>query len=73
MRQNESEKYTVPAGCPNWVTVELIKKTIKTWQPYYATPLKPDDALEMILNVGNLMVAFKESSCEAICCTSPSQ
>ncbi len=73
MRQNESEKYAVPAGCPKWVTVEMIKETIQTWQPYYVTPLKPVDALEMILNVGHLMMSFKENSHETICCTSQSQ
>lgn len=44
-----------PAGSPRWVTSELIANTIRTWQPYYRKPLTPEDALEMLLNVGHLL------------------
>ena len=44
----------VPAGAPAWITSELVEKTIRVWQPYYADPLTPEDALAIILNVGRL-------------------
>lgn len=44
----------VPAGAPRWVTVELLEQTLRTWQPYYRRRLTVEDALEMILNVGQL-------------------
>jgi len=50
----DSRRTGVPPGAPGWVTPELIDLTIRTWQPYYRTPLSPDDALTMILNVGRL-------------------
>jgi len=45
----------VPEGSPKWVTVELLAQTMDVWQPYYAEPLTPLDALEMLLSVGRLM------------------
>lgn len=39
---------------PSWVTPELIKYTLSTWQPYYQETLTEDDAVEMLLTVGNL-------------------
>jgi hypothetical protein len=47
-----------PPGAPAWVTPALIAQTIKTWQPYYETRLTSDDALAMILNVGQLFAAL---------------
>jgi hypothetical protein len=45
---------TVPAGMPSWITPELIADTIETWQPYSASTLTPDDAVEILQNVGHL-------------------
>ena len=44
---------TVPAGAPRWVTPELLADTLHVWQPYYGN-LTSEDALAIILNVGNL-------------------
>lgn len=53
----------VPAGTPNWITPELIERTIRVWQPYYEALLTPEDAVTMILNVGRLFdVLSSESS-----------
>ena len=46
---------TVPAGAPQWVTVELIEHTIRVWQPFYSDQLIPDDALEIIMSVGRIV------------------
>ena len=54
VRHDSTAVTAVPAGAPTWVTPELIAKTLKTWQPYYAEPLTPEDALVMILRVSSL-------------------
>jgi hypothetical protein len=50
----------VPPGSPSWVTSDLIADTIRVWQPYYRTPLTSADALEMIMNVGQLFEVLFE-------------
>ena len=45
----------VPPGAPGWITPELVDDTIQTWGPYYIDPLTADDALEILLSVGNLI------------------
>lgn len=58
--RNQASPAIVPPGAPAWVTPELIAETIRVWQPYYAAPLRPADALDMILAVGRLVpVIFK--------------
>ena len=49
---------TVPAGTPDWITVELIEATVRTWQPYYEAPLTTDDAIEILRNAGLLFDAL---------------
>ena len=51
---HQVSEVALPPGTPRWVTRELIATTLKTWQPYYTEELSPDDALEMILNVGRM-------------------
>lgn len=43
--------YAIPAGAPSWITPELIRDTIETWQPYYAQDLTIEDALTILLSV----------------------
>ena len=50
----------VPSGAPPWITTELIEDTIRVWQPYYHEPLTPDDAVAMMMNVGELFDAVSE-------------
>ena len=45
----------VPDGAPPWVTDELIKLTLDTFESHYEKTLTPEDALEMLTNVANLM------------------
>lgn len=54
----EGAKSIVPAGTPDWITGELIEKTIRVWQPYYQATLTPEEAATMILNVGRLYEVF---------------
>lgn len=51
---SDASSSIVPAGTPDWITVELIEQTIRVWQPYYPHLLTPEEAVTMILNVGRL-------------------
>ena len=46
-------------AAPAWVTSELIAKTLRVWQPFYAKPLTPNDALEILLSAGQLVTALE--------------
>ena len=41
-------------GGPGWITPELIRETLETLQPYYSEALTPEDAMEMLLNMGGV-------------------
>ena len=45
----------LPPGLPSWVTAELLTMTLEVWQPYYADPLKVDDAAAMLTGAGRLL------------------
>ena len=51
-RRNASSP--VPNGRPSWVTEELVKETLKMWQPLSAKKLTEDDALATLLGIGRL-------------------
>lgn len=53
-------RYRIPAGAPPWVTEYHIAETIWVWQPYSEEPLTEDDALEILVNVRNLMELIVE-------------
>ena len=56
-RPQPESQAIVPPGAPGWVSESLIHTTIETWQPFANRPLTPDDALTMLINVGELFVA----------------
>ena len=53
--RSEPTQAGVPAGAPSWVTPERIEHTLRVWQPFYQDQLIPEDALEIIMNVGRLV------------------
>lgn len=52
----------IPSGAPSWVTADLIAHTLRVWQRYYVEPLKPEDALAMILGVSKLNRVISEGA-----------
>jgi hypothetical protein len=50
----------VPQGAPAWVTDELIQDTLDTFQSHYQKTLTPEDALEILVNVTNLLLFLQE-------------
>lgn len=61
-RTREDAKSIVPAGSPDWITAELIEKTIQVWQPYYKATLTPEEAVTMIQTVGRLYQALSSGA-----------
>lgn len=57
------------SGAPDWITPELIEKTLLTWQPFYEERLIPEDALEIILSAGRLLEVLSGESHETVCRT----
>ena len=43
-----------PPGTPDWITAELIDRTVRVWQPHYRELLTTDDAVERLWNVRRL-------------------
>ena len=58
----EDAKSIVPAGTPDWITDELIERTIRVWQPYYQAVLTPEEAVTMIQTAGRLYQALSSGS-----------
>ena len=54
-------KASVLEGAPPWITAELLADTLETWQPFYAESLTETDALEILLQVGQLVDVVGES------------
>ena len=44
---------------PAWITSELIRQTIKVWQPYYRSRLTADDAVTMIVAVSRMFEVIR--------------
>jgi hypothetical protein len=49
-------------GWPLWVTPELVRETIRVWQPYYTEPLSEADAASILLNVGRLAAVLQQGA-----------
>lgn len=47
---------------PEWVTDELIQKTLEVWQPHYRDPLTAEDAAYIILSVGRLFETLSKTA-----------
>lgn len=48
------EPFVVPPGTPAWITVELLRLTLKVWQKHYSEPLSIQDAVTIVLNAEQL-------------------
>ena len=47
-------------GAPSWITPEVVEDTLKTFRPHYGEKMTPQDALEFLLNVGQLFELLDE-------------
>lgn len=53
-KQPDGTRFELFAGKPAWITHELLDETLKTWQPYYKEKLSPQDAFEILQNMGRM-------------------
>lgn len=44
----------LPPGTPAWITPELVRLTLETWQPFYHDSLTTDAAVTILLSAGRL-------------------
>ena len=63
----------VQIAVPDWLSDELLRKTLEVWQPFYDDPLTEEDAKYIILSVGRLIdiVSPKKMVLERPSVTSP--
>lgn len=66
MRQTDTRVFRRPPATPTWISDELLQHTIEVWQPFYARTLQAEDALEMILNVSQLLETLREQPHEEV-------
>ncbi len=50
----------MPPGTPSWITMDLVRETVRVWQPHYSTPLSLDDAVTILTRVGQLFSVLSE-------------
>ena len=58
MKQGEAVSMQVPPGTPPWISADLIAHTIRVWEPYYKHSLTKEEAVEILVAVGNLADAL---------------
>ncbi len=51
----------VAIAVPDWLSDELLRKTLEVWQPFYDDPLTEEDAKYIILSVGRLIDIVSDS------------
>lgn len=50
-----SAPLALPAGVPNWITFELVQRTIRVFQPYYSERLTVEEVIGMIQRAARLL------------------
>ena len=50
----------LPPGTPKWITMDLVRETIRVWQPYYSAPISLDDAVTILSRMGQLFNILSE-------------
>ncbi|WDI43704.1 hypothetical protein [Bremerella sp. P1] len=57
-KQNQAtvlDQVSIPPGTSDWITDELIRNTIETWQPYSEQEVDSETAAAILINVGELL------------------
>jgi hypothetical protein len=50
----------LPPGTPDWITMELVRETVRVWQPFYSEPISLDEAVTILGRVGRLFSLLSE-------------
>lgn len=62
-KKSEPRAGALPPGTPAWITPELVRETIRVWQPFYTTPLTLDDAVNILDSAGRLFGVLLQDGC----------
>ncbi len=54
-RPEEEREQRSRSDLPDWVSDDLLQKTVEIWQPYYPDQLTREDAIAIINNVGGVI------------------
>ncbi|MEO2030665.1 MAG: hypothetical protein ABGZ35_01125 [Planctomycetaceae bacterium] len=54
-RLKEEREQRSRSDLPDWVSDDLLQKTVEIWQPYYSNQLTREDAIAIINNVGGVI------------------
>jgi hypothetical protein len=65
-QQTQADEYAEIAaacrGAPTWITPEAVRDTLQVFRPYYKEGLTVSDALEILINTGNLFDWLKKQN-----------
>lgn len=57
--RGETPQQPLPPGTPEWITPELVDRTIRVWQPFYGkAQLSPADAVQILVGTGRLLAVL---------------
>jgi hypothetical protein len=62
LRSPPEPAVVLPPGTPAWITLALVQQTIRTWQPFYDSPLTLEDAVGILANMGRLFKVLSKES-----------
>ncbi|MBX3359857.1 MAG: hypothetical protein KF705_00220 [Phycisphaeraceae bacterium] len=55
----DSPQAPLPPGTPEWITPDLVERTIRVWQPFYGkAQLSPADAVQILVGTGRLLAVL---------------
>jgi len=55
MCEPNGSKIKIPLGAPKWITEEDIAEALRVWQRHSKEELTADDAVEILVNVDQLL------------------
>jgi len=61
-RPKEEREQRSRSDLPDWVSDDLLQKTVEIWQPYYPDQLTREDAIAIINNVGGVIDCLRREN-----------
>jgi hypothetical protein len=65
MRPSRSTIPGPATGYPNWITPELIARTLQVWRERWPSPMTEADAIDILVTVGRLAEVITSPSTES--------
>ena len=61
-RRSDERDRKSRSDLPDWVSDELLQKTIEIWQPYYPDQLTRNDAIAIIKNASGVIDCLRREN-----------